>query len=327
MKVASYACYGGPEVVQVVEQPQPEPTDNEVLIQVVASTVSAGDWRARSLVMPPGFGVFARPVFGFSGPRQRVLGMDLAGRIAAVGKRVTEWQVGDEVVAHSGMRMGCHAQYVVLRGDAVIVRKPLSLSFEAATSLVFGAGTAWAFLLKAKVTPGERVAINGASGAVGSAAVQLAKHLGAHVTAVSSQVDCVRALGADRVVDYQREDFAVDKYDVILDCVGTAPWSRVKRSLNPGGRLLLVVGRFADLFLAPWISRTTGFKMVSEPTSPSRELLTTLAGLATEGVCVPLIDEVFALEAVAEAHRRVDSGHKRGNVVLAMTDELRTGSR
>jgi NADPH:quinone reductase-like Zn-dependent oxidoreductase len=194
-------------VVRVEEHPRPEPKDDEVLIQVIASTVSAGDWRARSLVMPPGFGPFARPVFGFSSPRQRILGMDLAGRIVSVGKSVTEWKVGDEVIAHAGMRMGCHAEFTVLKGDAVIVRKPPSISFVTAAALVFGAGTAWAFLNMAQLKPGERVLVNGASGAVGSAGVQLAKHFRAHVIAVSSQVDVVKELGADQVVDYTREDF------------------------------------------------------------------------------------------------------------------------
>jgi NADPH:quinone reductase-like Zn-dependent oxidoreductase len=303
--------------------PTPAPKDNEVLIRIRATTVSAGDWRARSLAMPRGFGLLGRLVFGVFRPRQPILGTELAGEIAAVGRSVTKFKVGDRVFAFPGGRMGCYAEYRTMPEDGPIALKPANLSYEEAAALSFGGSTALDFFRRAKLQSGETVLVNGASGAVGTAAVQLAKHFGARVTGVTSSanLDLVKSIGADSVIDYTKQDFTRngETYDVIVDTVGTVPFSRSSGSLKPKGRLLVVLGTLADLLLAPFVSLTGGKKVVAGPAAEKPEYVRLLAELAQAGRYKPVIDRRYPLEQIVAAHAYVDSGRKRGSVVVTVS--------
>ncbi len=320
MKAAVYEKYGPPEVVSIRDIPKPEPKDDEVLVRMRATTVTSGDWRGRSLDMPPGFGVFGQLVFGIGKPRQPVLGTELAGDVEAVGRAVTAFAVGDAVFAFVGAKMGAHAEYRCVRESGPIVKKPANLDYGEAAALSFGGATALDFLRRGALVAGERLLVVGASGCVGSATVKLAKHLGAHVTGVTStpNVALVRSFGADQVIDYTQEDFTKsgEAYDVVMDTTGTAPYSRSRSSLKPGGRLLSVLGSFGDLLEAPWVSLFSNKKVIAGPAGERVEDLRELAKLAEAGVYEPFIDERFPLERIVDAHRKVDSGHKRGNVVV-----------
>lgn len=322
MKAAVYRQYGPPEVVRVEEVPKPAPKAREVLIKIRSSTVSSGDWRARSLQVPRGFGLFARPVFGLFGPRKKILGTELAGVIEAIGSDVTKFKVGDEVLAFPGFALGSHAEYRVMHEDGRIVLKPDGLSFEEAAALSFGGTTALYYLRDlAKVQRGETVMVIGASGAVGSAAVQIARYLGAKVTGVTStsNVEKVWSLGADAVIDYKSEDCLAgdEKYDVILDTVGSAPLSRCTKALKEGGRLLLVAASLPQLLASGFLS-TNGKKVLGGNTKERLEDLRLLKEISEAGHYKPLIDRTYPLSQIAEAHAYVDTGRKRGSVVINM---------
>lgn len=322
MKAIVYERYGPPDVLELKEIEKPSPKGDEILIRVRATTVTTADWRARSLEMPPGFGVMGRLFFGITKPRQPILGMELAGDVEAVGSDVTAFKVGDPVFAFSGTSMGCHAEYKCVKEQSAVARKPANLSYEEAAALSFGGTTALDFFRRGKLVSGEKVLVNGASGCVGSACVQLARHFGADVTGVCStpNVALVRSLGARHVVDYTQDDFTKngETYDVIVDTVGTAPFSRCERSLNEGGRLLQVLGGLGDLLQAPWVSLTSKKKVIAGPAAERVEDLRLLANLAESGVFKPVIDVRYPFERMADAHRRVDTGHKRGNVVVTL---------
>jgi NADPH:quinone reductase-like Zn-dependent oxidoreductase len=301
----------------------PTPKDNEVLIRIHATTVSTGDWRARSLKMPAGFGVLGRLVFGVFGPRQPILGTELAGEIVAVGESVTKWRPGDQVFGFPGAAYGCHAEYRTMPQDGMIARRPANLSREEAAVLSFGGTTALSFLRdKGGIQPGDAVLIVGASGCVGSAAVQLARHFGASVTGVcsTSNRDLVLRLGAERAIDHILGDFAAsaEQYDLILDTTGTAPYSRCGHMLKTGGRLLVVHGSLSQALGLKGPSRASGKKSIAGVAAFQPADLQLLADLASSGVFKPLIDRCYPLENVVEAHAYVDTGHKRGSVVLTV---------
>lgn len=322
MKAVVYERYGPPDVLELREVPKPEPAANEILIRTRATTVTTADWRARTLEVPPGFGLMSRLVFGIRRPRQPILGTELAGDVEAVGGAVTRFQVGDPVFTFADFRMGCHAEYKCVPEDGAVALKPASLSYEEAAAISFGGTTALSFFKRAKLRSGERVLVNGASGGVGTAAVQLAKHFGARVTGVCSAANAglVESLGADHVIDYTREDFAAggDTYDVIVDTVGNAPFSRSKNALEEKGRLLQVLGGLPDLLRAPWVSMTSRRKVIAGPSSGSAEDLRFLAGLAEAGEFTPVIDRRYPFERIADAHAYVETGRKKGNVVITL---------
>jgi NADPH:quinone reductase-like Zn-dependent oxidoreductase len=322
MKAVAYEKYGPPEVLQLKEVEKPTPKDNEVLIKISATTVTSGDWRVRSLIAPLGFGFLTRLVFGISKPKQPILGSELAGVVESVGQTVSKFKVGDAVFAFSDAAMGCYAQYKCMPQDAAVALKPPNLSFDEAAALSFGGSTALSFFRRGALQRGQSVLINGASGGVGTAAVQLAKHFGAQVTGVCSaaNAELVRALGASHVIDYTKEDFAQNgvTYDVIMDTVGTAPFSRCKSSLKPGGRLLMVLGDLPQMLQIPWVSLTSNKKIIAGPASASAEDLRFLAGLAAAGEFKPVIDRRFPFEQIVQAHRYVDTGRKKGNVIVTM---------
>jgi NADPH:quinone reductase-like Zn-dependent oxidoreductase len=322
MKAIVYERYGPPDVLELKEVEKPTPKDNEVLIKIHATTVTSGDWRARSLDLPIGFGLISRLVFGISRPRQPILGTELAGEIESVGKDVSKFKVGDQVFAFSGARMGCYAEYKCMPEDGAVALKPANLTYDEAAAISFGGTTALNFFRRGKLQSGESVLVNGASGGVGTAAVQLAKHFGADVTGVCSttNVELVRSLGATHVIDYTKEDFTQkgETYDVIVDTVGTAPFSRSKDSLKEGGRLLLVLGGLPDMLEIPWVSMTSSKKIIAGPAAERVDDLRFLAELAQAGKFRPVIDRRYPFEQIVEAHRYIDTRRKKGNVIITL---------
>lgn len=322
MKAIVYERYGPPEVLELREVAKPTHKDNEVLIKTYATTVTTGDWRVRSLNVPVGFGLIGRLVLGISRPRQPILGTELAGEIESVGKDVSKFKVGDQVFAFSGAGMGCHAEYKCMPEDGPVALKPANLTYDEAAAISFGGTTALNFFKRGRLQSGETVLINGASGGVGTAAVQLAKHFGANVTGVCStaNVELVKSLGANHVIDYTKEDFTRngETYDVIVDIAGTAPFSRSKGSLKKRGRLLLVLGGLPDLLQIPWIAMTSSKRVIAGPAAERAEDLRFLAKLAEAGEFKPVIDRRYPFEQIAEAHRYVDTGHKKGNVIITL---------
>ena len=320
MKAAIVTRYGPPDVVHIAEVPTPAPKDNEVLIRIHASTVSTGDMRLRSADVPRGFGLIIRLLFGITGPRQPILGTDLSGVIESVGKSVTMFKPGDAVFGFPGVKSRCHAEYRTMAQDGNLLSKPENLTHEQAAALSFGGTTALFFLRnQGAVKPGTRVLILGASGAVGSAAVQIAKIIGAHVTGVCStdNVDLVRSLGADAVIDYTMQDFtaATARYDIILDTVGATTYAKCKSVLARNGRLLMVVAGLPDLLGALW-PRGNGHKIKGGTGPEQLSDLRLLADWAKAGQYTPVIDSTYPLDQIVAAHARVDTGHKRGSVVV-----------
>lgn len=322
MKAVVYQQYGGPDVLRFTEVTTPVPKNHEVLIRIHATTVTAADWRVRSLIVPKGFGLISRLAIGVTGPRQPILGTELSGVITAIGKAVTKFKPGDDVFAFPGVRMGCHAEYRCMAEEAAIALKPANLSEDQAAALSFGGTTALHFLREAKLSAGEKVLVNGASGAVGTAAVQLARHFGAEVTAVCSagNADLVRSLGADHIIDYTTEDFTRNGlvYDVIMDAAGTAPFARSSGSLREGGRLLLVLGGLSDLLRIPWVALMNSRKVIGGTAKERSSDLRLLADLAERGAFTPVIDRRYRFDEIVEAHRYVDTGRKKGNVVITL---------
>ncbi len=320
MKAAVYRRYGPPTVVRVEDVARPTPGPNDLLIRVRATTVSSADWRIRRMSTPRGFGFLSRLAFGVSAPRQPILGTELAGDVVAVGPAVRHFAVGDAVIAFRGAKLGAHAEYCCVSADALVVKKPDALSYRTASALCFGGTAALDFVRRGVVRAGERVLINGGSGAVGSAMLQIAVAMGAEVTVVCSDAnrDAMRSLGAMRVVDYARCDFASEgsSYDVIADMVGNAPYSRVRGALAPGGRLLLVLATLPQMLHAPWVDLTTNHRVYAGPAAERLEDLHTLVRMAVAGQFTPLIDCCLPLDEIVAAHARVESGHKRGSVVV-----------
>lgn len=322
MKAVHYERYGGPEVLEIREVEKPTPGAHEIRIKIHATTVTTGDYRARSLNMPSGFGLLGRLVFGITGPRQPILGSELAGEVDAVGKDVTKFKVGDRVFGFGGAGMGCNAQYRCLSEHGLVALKPANLTFQQAAPLCFGGTTALHFLRKANVQKGERVLIIGASGTVGSACLQLARHYGAEVTAVCSRssAELVRSLGAAQVIDYAQGDIFQQgqTYDVIVDAVGKGVFSRCVEALSERGRLLLISGGLPEMLQSPWVALSSKKRVLAGVAQVTAEDLRTLAGLAEAGTFIPAIDREYPLEQIVEAHRYLDGGHRKGNVVLTV---------
>lgn len=320
MKAITYYRYGAPEVLQIEQLEKPAPSEDEVLIRTRVTTVTSGDWRARSLSVPRGLGWVARLIFGVFKPRQPILGSELSGVVESVGKNVTNFQVGDRVFVFTGARLGCYVEYKCMQADDNVVPVPGNFSFADAAALSFGGTTALDFFRKGKLKEGERILIIGASGCVGTLAIQLAKHRGAHVTGVCSgkNIELVASLGADEVIDYTRQDFSQtgQKYDVVMDTVGTAPYFESKKVLKRDGRLLLVMGGLSDMLRAPLVALMSQRRIVAGAAAERLDDMKELARLAEAGIIKPVIDRQFVPEEIADAHRRVDSGRKTGSVIV-----------
>jgi NADPH:quinone reductase and related Zn-dependent oxidoreductases len=318
MKAAIQTAYGRPDVVVIRDIPKPIPKESEVLVRVVATTVTSGDARLRAFRVPAAFWLPARLFLGISKPRKTVLGSEFAGVVEAVGSKVTRFKAGDRVF---GMHVyDAHAEYKVVPDSAAIVTMPDNLDFAEAAALPFGALTALFFLRRAGLRPGMRVLINGASGAVGTFGVQLAKHFGAHVTAVTSagNAELVRNLGADAVIDYAAGDFSLsgERYDVIMDTVGTVSMVQFRRAGTVDGKLLAVNGG-GGMFLRATMQPLFGKRrtVVGMATETLQDLETISALAATRAIRAT-IDRRVPLARIGEAHALVDSGRKRGAVVV-----------
>ena len=322
MKAAVARRYGPPDVVTVADVPRPEPRDDEILVRVRAAAVGVVDGLARR-----GSPWYARAHFGLLSPRFPVLGCDFAGDVAAAGPSVSRFGVGEAVFGTIAPRFGAHAEYVCLPEDGAVAAKPEGVSYVEAAALVDA--TALCFLRdKAGLRAGQAVLVNGASGAVGSSAVQLAVHFGASVTGVCSgpHVRLVRKLGASSVIDYTRTDFtrAGRRYDVIFDVAGTSSFLRCRRVLNAGGAYLTTAPSPAIFAQMPWTARFGSRRAVIaftglRPASEKQRDLLVISGLAEASALVPVVGACYPLDRIADAYRHVDAGHKKGAIVVAMS--------
>lgn len=318
MKAICYNKYGPPEVLYLNEIEKPAPGDKEILVKIYATAVCSGDIRMRKA---DPFAV--RLMLGLIRPGKKVLGVVFAGVIEAIGKDVSLFKTGDQVYGSTFLSFGAYVEYKCLPEDGIIALKPDCLTFEEAAAIPFGAITALHFLRKAKIQNGQKVLIYGASGAVGTAAVQLARYFGAEVTAVCStgNLEIVRSLGADYVIDYTKEDFsnAGKLYDIVFDTVGKSPFSGSLKSLKKTGYYLRVVHMSLYPVIAGlWVSLAANKKVIGGVASGKAADLIFLNNLIEEGQLKPVIDRIFPLEQIVEAHRYVEKGHKRGNVAITL---------
>ena len=311
--------YGPPEVLEVKETDKPAPKDKEVLIQVKATSVTAADVRVRGFNVPPSYWLPARLALGITKPRNPILGIEMAGIIEAVGSKVGKFQKGDEVYGTS-LQLGGYAEYVCFSEKAAIAVKPKNISFEEAATIPVGALTALYFLRAANIRAGHQVLIYGASGSVGTYALQLAKHFGAKVTAVCSSVNTrlVQSLGADDTIDYTREDFTKngESYDIIFDAVGKTALNKSVDSLKEEGAFLHAVASPGVSIRMKIKSMTSSKRFIGGGPSTNSQDLLYLKDLVEQNALKPVIDRIYPLDQIAEAHRYVDTGRKKGNVAI-----------
>lgn len=320
MKAVICTKYGSPDVLQLEEVEKPTPKDNELLIRIHASSVTAGDCEIRGFKMPNWLWLPARIGFGIRGPRNKILGQELAGEIESLGKDVKRFRKGDHVFGRTGFGFGAHAEYICLSEDDVQTSKPSNMSYEEAAAVPFGGLDALHFIRKGNIQSGQKVLINGASGSIGTFAVQIAKYLGAEVTGVcsTSNLDMVRSIGAEHVIDYTKEDFTKtgQTYDVIFDVVGKSSFSNSLISLKQDGLYILANPGLLQMVRGPFNSIRSNKKVIIGAASPRTEDLIFLKELIEEGKIKTVIDRCYPLEQIAEAHRYVEKGHKKGNVVI-----------
>lgn len=318
MKAAYYSSYGDPDVVTIQEVTTPTPASDELLVRVVATVVTAADARIRAARFPKGFGIAAKLFFGARSPRNNILGSCFSGVIDAIGKDVRHFTIGDQVCGMTGTAMRAHAEYITIKQTATVVPKPHKVSHQDAAGMLFGGTTALYFLRDiAKVQPGETVLVNGASGAVGTNAVQIAKHLGAIVTGVTStpNVALVSSIGASGVIDYKQQALGEtnDTYDVVLDTVGNIHVKSGIRMLSKKGRLVLMVASFGEM-----LASSTNRKVLTGTAPERKDDIKILLDMMQSGHLKTIIDSTFTLDAIADAHRKVDTGSKVGNVIVSI---------
>lgn len=315
MIAAVYNQYGPPEVLQVKQVEKPMPKKNEILLRIRATAVNSGDWRLRKA---DPFAV--RFIFGLIRPKINILGSVFSGEVESVGEDVKHFKVGDLVFGHTDMSLGSYAEYKCLPENASMAIKPANISHNEAAVIPFGGVTALHFLKKANIKPGQKVLVVGASGAVGSAAVQLAKSFGADVTGVCStaNIALVKSIGADKVIDYTKEDFnqSGETYDVIFDTVKAISVSRSIKSLNNNGIMVLSAAGVSEMLQGLWISMTSNKKVMTGVISHEAADIILIKELIETGKFKPVIDRTYPLAQIAEAHAYVENGHKRGNVAI-----------
>lgn len=317
MKAIIYTQYGPPEVLHLSEVEKPTPKDNEILLRIKATAVNSGDVRLRKA---DPFAV--RFIFGLLKPKINILGSVFSGEVESVGKQVKLFKAGDQVFGHIDMRFGAYAEYLCLPEDGSIAMKPGNILHQEAAVIPFGGVTALHFIKKAAIKPGQKVLVIGASGAVGSAAVQLAKAYGALVTGVcsTSNIDLVKSIGADYVIDYTKEDFTQngERYDVIFDTVNSISVSRSLKSLSKNGTMILSAAGMPEMVQGLWISKTSSRKVLTGVISHAAKDIIFLKELIEAGKMRPVIDRTYDLAQMAEAHAYVEKGHKKGNVAITM---------
>ena len=332
MKAVVYTEYGTPDVLHIKEVDKPVPSDNEILVRVHATTVNIGDLWGRNFKemtpskfsMPVPLWLPAKMYFGFTKPRVHILGSEFAGEVESTGKDVKQFKPGDQVFGYRGQSMGAYAEYLCISEDGLVAIKPANMTYKEAAAVPYGALTALSLLRKANIQPGQKVLINGASGNIGAAAVQLAKYFGAEVTGVCGtlRLEFVRALGADKVVDYTREDFTRngETYDLIFDILGKISFSRCQNSLKPNGIYLLASFKTKQLFQMLRTSRTSGKKVICALSSENPKDLILIKELVEAGKITSILDRCFPLEQAAEAHRYVETGGKTGSIIITVNN-------
>jgi 2-desacetyl-2-hydroxyethyl bacteriochlorophyllide A dehydrogenase len=317
MKAIICTKYGTPDFLQMKEVEKPTPKDKEILIKIHATSVSSGDSRMRRA--DP---FIIRLIFGFKRPRKPILGVVVAGEIEAIGESVSNYKIGDQVFGSSGMSFGAHAEYVSVPEDAVLALKPVNMTYEEAAAIPFGATASMHFLRIANIQQGQKVLIYGASGALGTMAVQLAKNYGADITAVcsTSNIELMKSLGADHVIDYTREDFTRNgkKYDVVFDTIGKSSLRKALVSLSDNGHLLLASAGIGTMISGSIKSMFISKKIVSGVIKETVEDMNFFKQEIEDEKLKAVIDRTYPLEQIAEAHAYVDKGHKKGNVIIAI---------
>jgi NADPH:quinone reductase-like Zn-dependent oxidoreductase len=326
MKAVICTKYGPPEVLQLQEVEKPVPKDSEVLIKVRATTVSSADYRMRGANFPAFLWLPFRIAMGIRGPRQKILGVELAGEIEAIGKDVKLFKVGDQVYGLSTSGQGAYAEYVCVSEEEGLALKPSNMTFEEAAAIPHGALAALTFLRnKANIQKGQKVLIYGASGSVGTAAVQIANYYDAEVTGVCStaNLEMVQSLGADKVIDYTKEDYTKsgETYDVIFDTVGKSSFSHSKKSLGQRGIYLITAPSMKILLQMLWTKMASSKKIINGGSSEEAEDLNFIKELVEAGKIKPVIDKSYPLEQIADAHKYADSEHKKGNVAITVAHE------
>jgi NADPH:quinone reductase-like Zn-dependent oxidoreductase len=337
MKAIVYTEYGPPDVLQLKEVAKPDPKEDEVLIRIYATSVNYGDLVARNFKeisprkfnMPFLFWLLAKISFGIRKPKISILGSEFAGEVESTGKDVKSFKQGDQVFGYLGQSMGAYAEYLSVPEDGVLAIKPANMSSEEAAVVPMGAIMAL-YLLREKgnIQSGQKVLINGASGSIGSAAVQLAKYYGAEVTGVCStpRLEFVKSLGADKVIDYTKEDFTQsgETYDLIFDILGKSSFSRCKSSLSQNGHCLYASFKMSQIFQMLWTSMTSSKKVICALAPGSTEDLVSVKELIEAGKIKAAIDRCFPLEQTAEAHRYVETGLKKGHIAITVEHNSKT---
>ena len=328
MKAIVYTRYGPPEVLELKEVEKPAPKDHEVLIRVHATSVNFGDLLARNFKeispgkfsMPLFFWFFAKMYFGFTKPKITILGSEFAGEIESTGKDVKSFKQGDQVFGYLGQTMGAYAEYLCMPEDGCVAIKPANMTYEEAAVVPYGTIMALNLLRKMNIQSGQKVLVNGASGGIGSAAVQIAKYFGAEVTGVCStpRLEFVKSLGADKVIDYTKEDFTQsgETYDLIFDILGKSSFSGCKSSLKQNGRYLLASFKMKQLFQMLWTSMIGSKRVICALAIDKQEDLILIKELIEAGKIKSVIDRCYPLEQTAEAHRYIEKGHKKASVVI-----------
>src|SRR5215211_3948550 len=334
MKAIVWTNYGPPDVLRLKEVETPTPKENEVLIKVHAATASTADTEFRRLKLPLLFALFLRLYLGFIKPtRITILGTGFAGEIVSVGKEVTQYRPGDQVFGYTGLGMGTYAEYLCLSEKpsalaSVMARKPANITYAEAAAVPFGGLEALHSLRQANIQPGQKVLIVGAGGSIGTYAVQLARHYGAEVTGVdkAGKLDMLRSLGADHVIDYAQEDFTKrgQTYDVIFDTIGKSPFSGSLRSLKENGTYLNANTGLLGSFRKPSTSKNSNKRIIPWTAGYTASNLLALKELIEAGTIKAVIDRRYPLEQIVEAHRYVDTGDKKGNVVITMQHPNKT---
>ncbi len=330
MKAIVYTEYGSPDVLQLKDIEKPSPADNEILVKIHATPINYGDLMVRNLKnfthrefnMPAILLIPTRFSFGLNKPKNTILGAEFAGEVEAVGKGVTRFKVGDEVLGYRGMDMKSYAEYICVAEDSNVILKPTNMSYPEASAIPYGAITAYSLLQKVNIQAGQKVLINGASGSIGSIALQIAKHLGAEVTAVcgTKRVEMVKAMGADKVIDYTQEDFTkgTEKYDLIFDVLGRSSFSDCKHVLNPNGILLYASFKMKQVWQMLWTSKFSDKKVICAISTDNLDDLIAVKEMAQAGAVKTIIDRCYPLEQTADAHRYAESKQYTGRIIITV---------